>query len=310
MNSAPVSPTPRRRAYSTAGDCPLLARLPEIPDHRTAEPRPSTRLLATTNTQYRVDTPSIDNPISQSLDSDSQYERQASAARPLSDELSNRVPQPHVLQRTWRVDQASPAARKRTQILPRSNPFAIPSSSLDDALAPLARFVMMFVLFTIAGTTILVAGKANHSEPEINPSAAATTGPLLEPTTTIEPVQPAVERPVAASTATGPIGEASVEPWDETDTLPTFPDMFGAPSDASLGGEDTSGKQITSDQPVEESSPAATALEFLTSPLTGAGRALPRVQTSEPPKAVAHLRGYILESPSRQASNDDEQSVY
>jgi hypothetical protein len=264
--------------------------------------------LATTTTQYRVDTPSIENRTSGSLNSDSQHERQDT--HPLSDEPSNRVPQPHVLQRTWRVDQASPTARRRFQILPRSDPFAIPSSSLDDALAPLARFVMMFVLFTIAGTTILVAGKANHSEPEISPAAAATTGPLLEPTTTIEPVQPAVEQPVAASTASGPIGEASVQSRDETDTLPIFPDMFGAPSDASLGGEETSDKQITSDQPVEESSPAASALEFLTSPLTGTGRALPQVQTSEPPKAVAHLPGHILESPSRQASNDDEQSVY
>jgi hypothetical protein len=309
VNSAHASPTPRR-AYSTAGDCPLLARLPEIPDHRTTDPRPSTRLLATTTTQYRVDTPSIDNRTSRSLDSDSQYERQASATHPLSDEPSNRVPQPHVLQRTWRVDQASPAPRNRSQILPRSNPFAIPSSSLDDALAPLARFVMMFVLFTIAGTTILVAGKANHPKPEISPAAAATIGPLLEPTTTIEPVQPAVGQPVAASTASGPIGEATVQPRDETGSLPAFPDMFEAPSDASLGGEETSGKQITSDQTVEESSPAATALEFLTSPLTGTGRVLPQVQTSEPPKAVAHLPGHILESPSRQASNDDEQSVY
>jgi hypothetical protein len=265
--------------------------------------------LATTTTQYRVDTPNIDNRTSRSLDSDSQYERQASATHPLSDEPSNRMPQPHVLQRTWRVDQASPAALRRSQILPHSDPFAIPSS-LDDALAPLARFVMMFVLFTIAGTTILVASKASHSEPEISPAAAATTGPLLEPTTTIEPVQPAVEQPVAASTATGPIGEGTVQPRDESDALPTFPDMFGTPIDASLGGQDTSGKQITSDRPVEESSPAATALEFLTSPLTGTGRALPRVQTSEPPKAVAHLPGHILELPSRQASNDDEQSVY
>jgi hypothetical protein len=219
------------------------------------------------------------------------------------------MPQPHVLQRTWRVDQASPATLRRSQILPRSDPFAIPSSSLDDALAPLARFMMMFVLFTIAGTTILVASKGNHSQPEISPAAAATTGPMLEPTTTIEPVQPAVEQPVAASTATSPIGEASVQPRNETEQLPTFPDMFGAP-EGSLGGEETSGKQITSDQPVGESGPAATALEFLTAPLTGTGRALPRVQTSEPPQAVAHLPGHILESPSRQASNDDEQSVY
>lgn len=169
---------------------------------------------------------------------------------------------------------------------------------------------MMFVLFTIAGTTILVAGKANHSKPEISPAAATTAGPLLEPTTTIEPVRPAVQQPVAASTATGPIGEAAVQPRYETDSLPTFPDMFATPSDASLDGEETSGQQVTSDGPAEESSPAATALEFLTSPLSGTGRALPQVQTSEPPAAVAHLPGHILESPSRQASNDDEPSVY
>jgi hypothetical protein len=310
VNSAPASPTPGRRAHSAAGDCPLLAQLPDISDQGWTEPRHSTRLLATAAAEYRVDIPNTDNRPVPSFDSDSQYEHPTPPMHQLSDGPSKHLPWPHVLQRTWRVDQASPAARRSSKVLPRSNPFAIPSSSLDDTLAPLARFAMMFVLFTIAGTTILVAGKANRSKPEITPPAAATTGPLLEPTTIIEPVPRAVERPVAASTAAGPLGDAVVPPRAGTDNLPAFPDVFTMPSETLLGGEEASGEQVTSDRPAQDSSPAASALEFLTSPLTSTGRALPQVQTSEPPKAVAHLPGHILESPSRQASNDDEPSVY
>jgi hypothetical protein len=295
VNSAPPSPTPRRRAHATPGDCPLLARLPEVSEQQKAEPRPSTWLAATA-TQYRVDAPTIDNRPAPSLDSDSHDERQTHLEHPLRDWAAKRLPQPHVRERTWRVDQASPAARRIAKVLPRSNPFAIPSSSLDDSLAPLARFVMMFVLFTIAGTTFLVAGKSNRAKPEATPPAAATTGPLLEPTTIIEPVRPAIAQPVATSTATGPMGEAAARSRDDINTLPAFPDVFTTPSDASPGGEKGSGQQVTSDPPAGESRPAATALEFLTSPLSGTGRVLPQVQTTEPPKAVAHLPGHILES--------------
>jgi hypothetical protein len=268
------------------------------------------QFVATSAAEYRVDTPRFDNRTFQSVDSDSQPDRRTSLAQRLSDGPWARLRRPHALQRKWRVDQASPAARRSSKILPRSNPFAIPSSSLDDALAPLARFVMLFVLFTIAGTTILLAGKGNRSQPVTTPPAATTTGPLLEPTTIIEPVRPAIEKPVAASTAAGPTDERAPRSGDETYTLPAFPDVFATPAEASVGTEKSNGARVTSDRPADESSPAATALEFLTSPLTGTGRALPQVQTSEPPKAVAHLPGHILESPSRQASNDDQQSVY
>jgi hypothetical protein len=266
--------------------------------------------VATSAAEYRVDTPRTDTRTFRSADSESQHDRRTQITHQPSDGPWAGLRRPHALQRTWRVDQASPAARRSSKVLPRSNPFAIPSSSLDDALAPLARFVMLFVLFTIAGTTILLAGKGNRSKPVTTPPAATTTGPLLEPTTIIEPVRPAIEKPAAASTATGPAGDTATRSRDETFTLPAFPDVFATPAEASAGAEESNGARVTSDRAAEDSSPAATALEFLTSPLTGTGRALPQVQTSEPPKAVAHLSGQILESPSRQASNDDQQSVY
>jgi hypothetical protein len=208
------------------------------------------------------------------------------------------------------VDQANPSARRSSKVLPNSTLFAIPSSNLDEALAPLARFVMLFVLVTIAGTTILMAGKANRSKSEAMPPAAATTGPLLEPTTVIEPLQRAAEQPVAASTATVPRESTAFPRKEQTDTLPAFPDVFAPSLDASYQRANAKRERVTSDPPVEESGPAASAEEFLTSPLTGGGRGLPQVQTTEPPKAVAHLPGHILESSSRQASNDDQPSVY
>jgi hypothetical protein len=206
------------------------------------------------------------------------------------------------------VDQAAPASRRNSAALPSSNPFAIPSASLDDTLAPIARFVMLFVLFTIAGTAILLAGK-NRSKPLPATPATAAATPVLEPTTVIEPVRPVVEHPIAS--ATGPSSDAPNAQRDrETESLPLFPDVLAPPSDVSTRSEQAAGEQFSSGPAGSNGKPATSATEFLTSPLTGAGRALPQVRTSEPPTSVAHLPGYILESPSRQANNDDEQSVY
>jgi hypothetical protein len=169
---------------------------------------------------------------------------------------------------------------------------------------------MLFVLVTIAGTAILLAGK-NRSKPKSATPAAAASAPMLEPTTVIETVRTIVDQPIASTTASGPASNSPAAQRDRTtESFPPFPDVLAPPADVSTQTEDTTNEHLRSQRAGAESKPATSASEFLTSPLTGGGRALPQVRTSEPPTAVAHLPGYILESPSRQASNDDEQSVY
>jgi hypothetical protein len=287
----------------------VLARLPEVSSQAATEQPQSTsmRLATQPPTAYRLDAPTNAETPQRRDDLPSEPERQSTFTTIISEGSRSR-PQPHLHHRTWRVDQAVPASRRYSAALPSSNPFAIPSARLDEALAPIARFVMLFVLFTIAGTAILLAGK-NRSKPVPATPAAAAAAPVLEPTTVIETVRTIIEQPIASTTATGPSEEAPAAPRDRaSESLPPFPDVLAPPADASTQTEGT--EQLSGDRAASDSKPATSASEFLTLPLTGAGRALPQVRTTEPPSSLAHLPGYILESPSRQANHDDEQSVY
>jgi hypothetical protein len=270
--------------------------LPDVSGQTQAEPPQSMRLVAHPSTSYRLDAPTVADTPRRSNATPLEPERQTKFT-PIISERSPARPQPHLHHRTWRVDQAVPAPRRNSAALPSSNPFAIPSASLDDTLAPIARFVMLFVLFTIAGTAILLAGK-NRTKPQPAASAAAAKAPVLEPTTVIEPVRTVVEQPIAATTASGPSGDAPAAERDRsTELLPPFPDVL-APS-AETENEQTASEQVSSGPAGSNAKPATSASEFLTSPLTGSGRALPQIQTSEPPTSVARLPGYILESSSR-----------
>jgi hypothetical protein len=298
--TTPASPTPGRRANSAAaGDYPVLARLPDV-SSQTPNEQPqssmSMRLTARPSTSYRLDAPTVTDTPRRSSDTPLELERQTKFT-PIISEGPPARPQPHLHHRTWRVDQAAPAPRRNSAALPSSNPFAIPSASLDDTLAPIARFVMLFVLFTIAGTAVLLAGK-NRTKPQPAAPAAAATAPVLEPTTVIEPVRTVVDEPIASTTASGPSGNAPSAQRDwSTETLPPFPDVL-APS-AETENDQTASEQVTSGPAGSNAKPATSASEFLTLPLTGTGRALPKARMSEPPTSVARLPGYILESSSR-----------
>jgi hypothetical protein len=310
VNTTPTSPTPGRRAHPT-DDWPLLARLPDVGGKLPADTYNLKPLSPTATTAYRFDAPKIEGSPRSIPGVSSEYEEPIALTERLSDGHSTRLPQPHLLQRTWRVDRASPASRNSSAVLPSSNPFSIPSTSLHDAIAPLVRFVMLVVLFTAAGTTILLAGKTDRPKSQPMPPAAAAAPALLQPTTIIEPTRPAVEQPIAATTATGPSADASQHKGDRlTDSLPAFPDVLAPPPGASMESDESGSEQVRSDPGAAPPTPAASAPDFLSWPLTGSGRALPQVQTSEPPTALAHFPGHILESPPRQASNDDESSVH
>jgi hypothetical protein len=167
---------------------------------------------------------------------------------------------------------------------------------------------MLVLLFTAAGTTILMAGKESRVKPERIPPAATATQPTLEPTPIIEPAAPAVEQPVAASTASGPIDRAPAdEIGADADGIPPFPEVLPT-GEASAHNTQLIREQLWGGSNISPDSPFAAAPDSLSWPLTGDGHTLPQVRISEPPTAMAHLPGFIVEPPSRQASNDDDKS--
>jgi hypothetical protein len=309
VSSMSSTPTPKRRAQSAAtSDWPLLASLPDVLGQRTADMHGAKRLAAATTSASQFDAKRIEDNSLTISHASAEQDDSLVAAEKLNHGFSLRLPQPHVHQRTWRVDQVNPKSRATSAALPSSNPFAIPPTSLHDALAPVVRFVMLVVMFTAAGTTIIMAGKADQRKPEPNSPAAPAAQPLLEPTSIMEPAVATVE---PAATATGPSRElAAPHFYRLIDSVPPFPDIWSPPANPSADSDDSSGEKVTSDPSLAPSNPADSAADFRSSPLTNNGHTLPQVRTSEPPAAVAHLPGHILESPSRQASNDDEPSVY
>jgi len=249
---------------------PVLARLPNIAGHAASDLQPPRRGSAR-SLEYRFDPP---------------------LSRPFQ-----------------RGTQASMAPRGNSPILPRSNPFSIPGSSLHDAAAPFVRFMMLVALFTIAGTTILMLGKQGGADPEPAESATIAVQESLEPAAVVAPGSSAFEQSASAPTVTGPLGTARLQQIGVSgDAAPGLADWTQSGLENGEAAAAPATKDISLDSPVEA---AESAADFLPMPLSSTVRpALPRVQTADPAPAVAHLPGYILELPSRHASHDDQPSLH
>jgi hypothetical protein len=259
--------TPRR----DTGQHPVLARLPDIGSQPPVQPR-SARAAAGF-VDYRFDMPASE-------------EEPAAHGR-------HRV-QPPAFKRSPRIERRPRSAGGASRALPGSNPFAIPAASLVDRLAPVVRFLAMFLIFTAVGTFVLSTTRERASEPkpEQVPSASAPTdGKQLEPAQALEPTQMLepttnVDHPTIASPKVfGPLGANADKDAFE---LPPFPE---------IESEETSEPKAD-----EERLPS----------LAGAnGEPLPQVRTTEmaatsgheEAAAPARLTGSI--QPSEDASSDE-----
>jgi len=197
--------------------------------------------------------------------------------------------QPHVFERGRTNERRARSTHRRSPVLPRSNPFDLPRRRMFDSIAPVLRFLTLFALITAVATWVQVARQNSKAarQPADSPSATAQEQSA--------PVGKTAERPSKMPTAIGPVT-----------TTPEAGTRVGRVRDnndfAILRGD------ILPYAPAgDKASPSLPAL-------AGAnGVALPRVQTTEPPRAevaesesadesrpeVARLPGFTVELPSR-----------
>jgi hypothetical protein len=233
----------------------VLARLPDVSQHAPTTER-STRAAAAGFVDYRIDPPAgcKDEPAS-----------------------ARRTSEPHAFQRSQRSTHRMRTARQ-SPILPQSDPFSNPIS-LQERLAPVVRFLMLFLLFTAVGTTTLtISGRSRQqadkmSRPEIHPAPPAAAASHQR----LEPADKSNEPPIDPLSATGP-----------------------------AGGDVKQAAPLVRLLPKPHFTPARVEPQLA----AANGNPLPQVQTTEPPQAVANLPGHIHEAPSRQAHHDDDQSIF
>ena len=208
----------------------------------------------------------------------------------------------------------------QSKVLPTGNPFEIPQAKLQDRFAPVVQFLLLSVLFTAAGTSILMIGRksggqavessATNLDSAIAVPTAVTQSPVVEPTAV----------PETAPTAVGPANDVSrTRPgstsWSSFANGPSVnaPTTDNVPAVARTEARPNSVSTPTNPPEHRErlplSNPAAAANQQANPyPTTGvpqavlptAGHApLPQVRTFDPPPAFAQLRGDIGTVPPR-----------
>jgi hypothetical protein len=261
---------------------PVLAQLLDVSEQLSRVASPSKRAAAAAGfVSYRFDPP-------QRTDSAASGSTARLAKSPSRERSATTSPaEPHILGRS-----SDRSRRDDSPILPRSNPFAIPSVSLLDAMAPAIRFLLLFALFTAAGTWIMSNRRQAEpvrdiSEPTTTAAQPALDLPILKPS---EPIEP----PAAGPTAAGPLGDKAPR----------------------TGWRDRQSKQLPKKNSHSAVGPTSAP------PVTDANwQLVPQVQASDPPQptatddvsgppALARIAGYILAAPAQQAEHDDEPSLH
>jgi hypothetical protein len=212
-------------------------------------------------------------------------------------------------------------------LLPKSNPFqpfAVASETHSERLAPAAQFLLLFVLFTAAGTSLMLIGRsatgdraassADHRLEQVDPAVAVPTAVTHDPP--LESSPPA-ESQLSTPTAAGPARDVTrVQPgspsWPSFDTGP----ISDAPTNErvpSVARVDERRTEFEADLPEQKLSDPPTTLRQTTNPTTdaqampypstgkppialptaSANGTLPQVRTDDPPTAVATLKGSV-----------------
>ncbi|MEX2307122.1 MAG: hypothetical protein WD738_05995 [Pirellulales bacterium] len=159
---------------------------------------------------------------------------------------------------------------------------------MADRLAPVARFLLLFALFTVVGTTILTRGPWQKPPNDSVEPATAAAQHSLESQTLQTPTN-GIEPPAATPTAAGPLGSKTPRTGLRTKANPS---ASGNPQSAI---DDRPSTSRTANAKVG-SSPRS---ENQQSDVTAGG--------SASPPALARLSGYILEAPTRQAHHDEHE---
>jgi hypothetical protein len=295
---------------------PVIARLPDVSSLTSTSHSGNRESQSEEYVDYRFDAPA------------GTIENAAAAMR--------RITQRPALQRTPQERRTS-ARRVSPSILPESDPFSIPSSSLYERFAPVAQFLMMFAFFTAAGTAFLMmrggttSGGENKMQPVTPPPVQAPVSQKLVPAP--EKLETAEKN---SATSSGPIGakddnaieqmfvrlskqenpaESISTPLKGADKLQTEDEVLAAeklqPVDKvqiadkpALPKVQTSEPYIVGGVGYESSRPDGSGIPARAGALAPAPGQVVR-RSSAPP--IARLPGFIFESPTRQAQHDNHQ---
>jgi hypothetical protein len=259
-----------------------LARIPDV----AASLRPATRLsnLDAQRTDLRIDPP---------------VPRGSAAGHRRTDRVRMSEGSPSRKRMETAPDESWRRRPAHSSILPAGNPFQISQERLQDKFAPVVRFLMLFVLFTAAGTSILMIGRAPRSPEDgraragvatLNPAVAVPTAMeqgavSLRAIDSLEPELPVTTASANAETVPAMArSEARISPYVEPSESPATEDELDL-----------------SDEPGDEAGP----LPYPTTKFTPArlptkdDGPLPQVRTTDAPAAVARQAGAVRKIPIR-----------
>jgi hypothetical protein len=257
---------------------PILARIPDV--ERTARPAPRVESPPQRASGIRIDPPTARGPAGRHV-----MERAVTQAT----HRRRRTESAHDLGR-----RQAPATSK---ILPAGNPFDGPSERLQDSMAPIVRFLLLFALFTAAGTFILTIGESSRTVEAERTAPMAAIDPAIAVPTALEPpisTQRTVEV-LTPDTTAGPAiagpekGAAAPRPTTRTASHVTSPEHGNVDEHASLPAP--SAETEPQDYPTT-SFPPVTIPSRRDVPL-------PRVRTTDRTPAVARTPARNQQNPTR-----------
>lgn len=257
---------------------PVLARLPDVGDRLRDSAARSNKAAAAGFVNYRFDPPQTAASRTAPVTSAARSVQSAGVA-------ASGTAEPHVFHRSQRTDRRERLMRLDSMALPTSDPFAIPQSRLSDTLAPVGRFLLLFALFTAAGTAFLMSTRPAEIKVDL-PSTTAQQEigtPAIENRSKNEPTP----------TAAGPLG--NTVPRTGTRTKDGNQSATRHRKSAAVGPTTSTQVATSSGQPLPQVRTADEQSTIAGAPLIG-------------PPAVARLSGTIQEVPTRQAQHDDNQS--
>lgn len=294
-SSLPPREVPNRHPVSV----PVLARIPDVSSPATAErPRLPRMAVPAAAAQQHGDSSAARRrpaaePPTRTAQRASTIDHRAHATQP---------PAHHLRRRAKRITKA-PRAAADSPALPAWDPFTIPESRLSESFAPILSFLALVVLFTAAGTSLLLLRNVQRDS-ESKPHKASNAS--------------RIEEPLAKPTASGPLGPTSarLEPAPSSSAtaiaLPPTAAPLLAPSldDASNshGGLLQDRSRPAASWPTSDEGPPTD----LPAPIfpDGSDLPLPQAQMNDQMPAVARFSGRILEAPPHQAKHDDQSSIH